>query len=451
MKRYLTILAAATMLSCGGRQAGYPVAGEDHAVKIASFEEFQSYFRYVPGRDIIISAHRGGMQEGYPENCIASCEKTLSMMPTFFEVDFSFTRDSVMVLMHDLTIDRTTTGKGRVADYTYEELQQFCLVDRDRNVTPYKIPRLKDLLEWGKDKVVFNFDNKYINTRGVSDEVRRASLDYYIKQLQPGGDWSMYHNIMLSVRSVEEALYYWEHGIRNVMFCVEISSMEHFRAYDASPIPWKYIMAYIRLAVNPDLQPVYDLLHAEGVMTMTSITGSSDKVKNPYDRRVAYLRELVAEPDIIETDYPSEFIGLPWSRDAIHALQEAAMRRLARSSLVRVGMGTDRPGAAMLLRLCRTPPRSTVQTSASGPAAVTSTSSLPSSSSSVCPGCTLCTSAAGQWIPCAPRRTVCPAVRDSGCGRRPMRNSGPCKSMSSFLTPALRSSASQSLCTASGP
>lgn len=315
----LAVCCAAVLPACAQ-------APKLHTVTINSIEELQAYFTYDPGRDIIVSGHRGGMMPGYPENCIESCEKTLSMMPTFFEVDFSFTRDSVMVLMHDLTIDRTTTGKGRVADYTYEELQQFCLVDRDRNVTPYKIPRLKDLLEWGKDKVVFNFDNKYINTRGVSGEVRRASLDYYIKQLQPGGDWSMYHNIMLSVRSVEEALYYWEHGIRNVMFCVEISSMEHFRAYDASPIPWKYIMAYIRLAVNPDLQPVYDLLHAEGVMTMTSITGSSDKVKNPYDRRVAYLRELVAEPDIIETDYPSEFIGLPWSRDAIHALQEAAMR-----------------------------------------------------------------------------------------------------------------------------
>ena len=53
------------------------------------------------------------------------------MMPTFFEIDFSFTKDSVMVLMHDLTIDRTTNGKGRVADYTYEELQGFRLVDRD--------------------------------------------------------------------------------------------------------------------------------------------------------------------------------------------------------------------------------------------------------------------------------------------------------------------------------
>ena len=247
-------------------------------------------------------------------------------MPTFFEIDFSFTKDSVMVLMHDLTIDRTTTGKGLVADYTYDELRRLNLVDRDGKVTPYRIPRLKDVLEWGKDKVVFNFDNKYINTKGVSDEVRRASLDYYIRQLRPGGEWSMYHNIMLSVRSIEEALYYWNHGIRNVMFCVEISSMEHFRAYEASPIPWKYIMAYIRLAVNPELQQVYDLLHAEGVMTMTSITGSSDKVKNPHDRRVAYMRELLAEPDIIETDCPSEFIGLPWSRDAIHALQDAAIR-----------------------------------------------------------------------------------------------------------------------------
>ena len=121
-------------------------------------------------------------------------------------------------------------------------------------------------------------------------------------------------------------MYYWNAGIRNVMFCCEISSREMFDAYDACPIPWDYIMAYIRLSVDPRLQEVYDLLHERGVSTMTSITGSSDKVKNPRDRRVCYLRDLVSEPDLIETDYPSEFIGLPWSRDAIHALQEAAMR-----------------------------------------------------------------------------------------------------------------------------
>ena len=327
----VTALTLATAISFTSVAEERPASEKRlHTVQINSLEDLKAYFRYDPERDIIVSGHRGGMMPGYPENCIESCEKTLSMMPTFFEIDFSFTKDSVMVLMHDLTIDRTTNGKGRVADYTYEELQQFCLVDRDRNVTPYKIPRLKDLLEWGKDKVVFNFDNKYINTKGVSDEVRKASLDYYIRQLRPGGDWSMYHNIMLSVRSLDEAMYYWNAGIRNVMFCCEISSREMFDAYDACPIPWDYIMAYIRLSVDPRLQEVYDLLHARGVMTMTSIVETSDKVKNARDRNTAYLRELLAEPDIIETDYPSEFVELPRSRREIHALQDCALRSRSR-------------------------------------------------------------------------------------------------------------------------
>lgn len=318
-----TVIAA----SCSQPAAhggAFPI-NEDNTVNINSTEDLQAYFTYSPDRDIIISGHRGGMMDNYPENCIESCEKTLSMMPTFFEVDFSFTKDSVLVLMHDLTIDRTTTGTGRVADYTYEELQQFNLVDRKRNVTPYKIQRLKDLLEWGKDKVVFNFDNKYINSKGVTDEEKKGALEYYARQLLPGGDWSMYSNIMLSVRSIEEALFYWNRGIRNVMFCVEISKPEHFKAYDESPIPWNYIMAYIRLNVDPQMQEIYDRLHDNGVMTMTSITGSSDKVRKDSDRRTAYFRDLLSEPDIIETDYPSEFIGLPWDRKTLHSLQDAAI------------------------------------------------------------------------------------------------------------------------------
>lgn len=323
MKRLLLSAVALGVAALPPVRAELP---ESHRVRINSIEELQAYFTYSPERDILVSGHRGGMMPLFPENCIESCEKTLSAMPTFFEIDFSFTKDSVLVLMHDLTIDRTTTGTGRVADYTYEELQRFRLVDRDRNVTPYRIPRLQEVLEWGRDKVVFNFDNKYVNTRNVSDEVRSASIDYYIRQLQPGGDWAEFHNIMLSVRSLDEALRYWNSGIRNVMFCVEISSKEHFEAYDASPIPWRYIMAYVRTAVDPRMQEVYDLLHARGVMTMTSVTQTSDKVRNPRDRRTAYLRELLAEPDIIETDYPSEFIGLPWSRKELHAMQDAAVR-----------------------------------------------------------------------------------------------------------------------------
>ena len=53
------------------------------------------------------------MAPGYPENCIETFENTLSHMPSFFEIDPQMTRDSVIVLMHDPTIDRTTTGKEK--------------------------------------------------------------------------------------------------------------------------------------------------------------------------------------------------------------------------------------------------------------------------------------------------------------------------------------------------
>lgn len=320
---FLKLFAVLFLVSCSSKQFEPKFQiNEDNTVDINSIEQLQSYFTYHSDRDIIISGHRGGMMDGYPENCIESCEKTLSMMHSFFEIDFSFTKDSVLVLMHDLTLDRTTTGKGRVADYTYEELQQFNLIDRKKNVTPYKIQTLKEILEWGKDKCVFNFDNKYINTKGVTPEEKRGAMEYYAKQLLPGGDWSMYNNIMLSVRSLEEAEFYWNKGIRNVMFCVEISKPEHYEAYDKSPIPWNYIMAYIRLHVDPRMKEIYDELHKKGVMTMTSIAGSTDKLKNEEDRTPGYLWDLMAMPDIIETDYPTNFVALPLSRAELRALAE---------------------------------------------------------------------------------------------------------------------------------
>ena len=327
----VTALTLATAISFTSVAEERPASEKRlHTVQINSLEDLKAYFRYDPKRDIIVSGHRGGMMPGYPENCIESCEKTLSMMPTFFEIDFSFTKDSVMVLMHDLTIDRTTNGKGRVADYTYEELQRFRLVDRDGNVTDYRIPTLAEVLEWGKDKVAFNFDNKYINTKGVGEAERRRALDYYVEQLLPGGAWSEYHNIFLSVRSLDEALYYWNAGVRNAMFCIEISTPEQFRAFERSGIPWSYLIAASRKAMDPAMTEIYEKLHDRGVMVIVSVTGSADRVKDRRDRRVEYLRTLLSEPDIIETDYPADFVGLPVGREELRAIRDREAERIER-------------------------------------------------------------------------------------------------------------------------
>ncbi len=129
------------------------------------------------------------MISGYPENCIESFEKTLTMMPSFFEIDPRLTRDSVIVLMHDATIDRTTNGTGRVADYTLAELQQFRLKDRDGNLTEFRIPTLEEAIRWSQGKTILNLDIKGCPLEFMSQ---------FINRLAPA-------NVMYTVRNARQA------------------------------------------------------------------------------------------------------------------------------------------------------------------------------------------------------------------------------------------------------
>ena len=146
----------------------------------------------------------------------------------------------------------------------------------------------------------------------------------------PGGAWSEYHNIFLSVRSLDEALYYWNAGVRNAMFCIEISTPEQFRAFERSGIPWSYLIAASRKAMDPAMTEIYEKLHDRGVMVIGSVTGSADRVKDRRDRRVEYLRTLLSEPDIIETDYPADFVGLPVGREELRAIRDREAERMER-------------------------------------------------------------------------------------------------------------------------
>lgn len=119
----------------------------------------------------IVSAHRGGPAPGYAENAIRTFEQTLDHAPAFLEVDVARTRDGVLVLMHDDTVDRTTTGSGRVSDLTAAEFVALRLQD-ERGVTlDAHPPTLRDALFWAEGRTVLELDVK----RGVSyEEVARA-------------------------------------------------------------------------------------------------------------------------------------------------------------------------------------------------------------------------------------------------------------------------------------
>ena len=69
-------------------------------------------------------AHRGGGRLA-PENTLAGMRCGLAHGYTFVEYDVKLSRDNVLFLLHDDTVDRTTNGTGRAADMTWAELQKL--------------------------------------------------------------------------------------------------------------------------------------------------------------------------------------------------------------------------------------------------------------------------------------------------------------------------------------
>ena len=74
--------------------------------------------------NFLIIAHRGASKFA-PENTLASVNAALKLNPNRIEIDVQQTKDSVIVLMHDTTLGRTTNGKGLIKEKTFLELTKL--------------------------------------------------------------------------------------------------------------------------------------------------------------------------------------------------------------------------------------------------------------------------------------------------------------------------------------
>lgn len=91
-----------------------------NTLPVKNTSDLHSFFHYTGKGKRIISGHRGSYITGYPENAIETFAYVLKHTPAFFEIDPRLTKDSVVVLLHDATLDRTTTGKGKLSDFTWK-------------------------------------------------------------------------------------------------------------------------------------------------------------------------------------------------------------------------------------------------------------------------------------------------------------------------------------------
>jgi len=110
---------------------------------------------------VAVVAHRGDWRN-WPENSLPAIVSVIEMGVDMVEIDVKQTRDSVLVLCHDWTLDRTTTGSGPVDNYTYDQLMAFDLKRGHGIAIPgMKIPTLRQALELCKGRILVNVDQGF--------------------------------------------------------------------------------------------------------------------------------------------------------------------------------------------------------------------------------------------------------------------------------------------------
>lgn len=117
------------------------------------------------GKEVLVAAHRGDWRNA-PENSLAAIQYAIDMGVDIIEIDVHKTADGQLVLMHDNTIDRTTTGKGKVSDWTLDSLKTLYLRNGCGVATTHRIPTLEEAMLLVKGKAMVNLDKSY----GIMEE-----------------------------------------------------------------------------------------------------------------------------------------------------------------------------------------------------------------------------------------------------------------------------------------
>jgi glycerophosphoryl diester phosphodiesterase len=114
-----------------------------------------------PTSTILRIGHRGACGHA-PENTLASIEQAIVLRCALTEVDIQRTSDDELVLLHDERVDRTTNGRGRVADLTLPDIRTL---DAGGGESP---PTLDDVLKAASGRIGLILELK---TRGSAYDV----------------------------------------------------------------------------------------------------------------------------------------------------------------------------------------------------------------------------------------------------------------------------------------
>jgi len=244
--------------------------------------------------NIKIAGHRSGFYFDHPESSLPLMEfieQQFDRDTLIAEVDLRISKNGTIYMMHDETVDRTTTGKGKVADLTDSELNKLFLKKETGEITDQHIPTFDDLLKFVEQrKINLMLDIKtpihaevYALLRQHNLESRALTLTFNMELTQKVSALS--NKVTLSALIVTET---------------------DWQQFEKINLPVSKKVAYINANTPTD---VIEQLKKNHLKVMADVSETQNNSGKPLDKAEYRTKVKQQQLDILITDYPIEALG----------------------------------------------------------------------------------------------------------------------------------------------
>lgn len=284
------ILALAACNAGPGEPASLVSAG-DGGWRLAPEGDLNSFFECLEAEGAaLVSAHRGGPAEGLPENALETFAATLRAAPALIEADVAASSDGVLFLLHDDTLDRTTTGEGLAGETPWATIRSLKLRDPAGAPTPYSPPSFADALAFLKDRTILQVDFKRSARYedAVAEIIRQGAEDRVILIAYTMAQAERLHRLA-----------------PDMMISLSVSTQTDLNRAAAAGVPAERLLGFT--GIDEPKPRLFSILNSQDIEVIFGTLGGRDAIDDQIEASgddSLYARIAAMGADIIATDRP---------------------------------------------------------------------------------------------------------------------------------------------------
>jgi len=259
-------------------------------------------------RDVVVLAHRGCWGEA-PEVSIAAIEACKSLGADAVEIDVRKSRDGVLVLMHDDTVERTTNGTGAIADMPAAEIRKLRLKvgsgGPNAFLTNEHVPTLEQAFSVSRGQLLVNVHLKAPVEGEVAALVKRMKMVGQVTTWVTAGsdDASLVHSPLRAVVGIIPTINDCKLAYPAPCWPAQIRSLDSYA-------PIRPVAFFLDFRQSHEfIQAIASAPRPVGTRIFVETLNNEDKLSKE-GRRAEWSWLIDAGVSVFMTNYPGELIEL---------------------------------------------------------------------------------------------------------------------------------------------